>query len=144
MLPTNPISSENAAKTKSLCASGMNPNFCNHLPYPFPNNHPPPIAISACSFCRQICLACGSTFELMKYVNLFWMYENLSLTIPATLPPKSPAQMPSNRMISTCLILAPEYRHMINPTIPRIITVPRSGISKKTKKRLALSIMNLV
>lgn len=65
-LPKNPISSENAAKIKSLCASGMNPNFCNPFPYPLPNNPHPHTAINACWFCHPICLACGSTSELIK------------------------------------------------------------------------------
>ncbi len=57
MSPTNPISSESAENTKSLCASGIYPNFCNPFPYHFPNNPPPPIASKACWFCRPICLA---------------------------------------------------------------------------------------
>ena len=69
-LPRNPISSENAAKIKSDCASGIYPNFCNHLPYHCHRNHHQPIAMRACSFCRQICLLCGSTSELKKQVNL--------------------------------------------------------------------------
>jgi hypothetical protein len=62
----NPTSSENAAKIKSDCASGINQNFCNHFPYHFPNNHHHQIAINACWFCHPICLLCGSTSELKK------------------------------------------------------------------------------
>lgn len=42
------------------------------------------------------------------------------------------------------LIFAPAYRHMINATIPKIITVHKSGISKKTKKSNVFSIKNEV
>jgi hypothetical protein len=127
---------------KSLCASGINQNFCNHFPYPLPKKPPPPIANNACSFCHQICFACGSTFELMKYVNLFWMYANLSLTMPAIPPNINPAVIQPNKIQRIYFIFAPAYRHIISPTIPKIITVPRSGINKKTKKRRALSIIN--
>lgn len=142
ILPTNPISSENAAKTKSLCASGMNPNFCSHFPYPLPNMPHPPIASNACWFCRPICLACGSTSELRKYVNLFCMYENLSLTMPAMLPTNNPPKSPPKSIRMIYLILAPAYRHMTNPTMPRIMTVPRSGMSRKRKKNIAFNMMN--
>lgn len=39
-------------------------------------------------------------------------------------------------------IFAPAYRHMMSPTIPRIITVPRSGTSKKSRKNMAFNMMN--
>jgi len=53
ILPTKPISSENAAKMKSLWASGRYQNFCNPLPYHCPANHHHQIAIRACWFCRH-------------------------------------------------------------------------------------------
>jgi hypothetical protein len=56
-----PTSSENAANTKSLCASGINQNFCNHLPYHFHRNHHHQTDINACCVCRQIHLLFGST-----------------------------------------------------------------------------------
>ena len=142
MFPINPISSENAAKTKSLCASGMNQNFCNHFPYHFPRNPHPPIANNACWFCHPICLAWGSTLELMKYVNLFWIYANLSLIIPAIPPSKSQLINHQNIIHITCFALAPAYRHMTSPTIARIITVQRSGINRNTKKNIASRIIN--
>lgn len=78
----------------------------------------------------------------MKYVNLFWMYANLSLTIPAIPPSINPVSIPQNKIHNIYFIFAPAYRHMISPTIPRIITVPKSGINKKTKKRRVFSMIN--
>ncbi len=142
MFPTKPISSENAAKIKSLCASGINQNFCSHFPYHFPSSPHQPIATSACWFCRPISLACGSTFELIKYVNLFWMYANLWLTMPAILPTTRTDASQPNKIHKIYFILAPAYRHIISHTIARIITVPRSGINRKIKKSNAFKIMN--
>lgn len=39
------------------------------------------------------------------------------------------------------LIFAPAYRHMMSPTIPIIINVPKSGIKRNTKKRSAFIVM---
>ena len=58
------------------------------------------------------------------------------------LPRTNPAAIPQNKIRKIYLILAPAYRHMMSPTIPRIMTVPRSGINKKTKKRSAFNMMN--
>lgn len=62
--------------------------------------------------------------------------------MPAKLPAINHNASPQNNIRKIYLIFAPAYRHIINPTIPRIITVPRSGINKKTKKSRALSTMN--
>jgi hypothetical protein len=62
--------------------------------------------------------------------------------MPAMLPATNPAAMPPKSIHKMYLSFAPTYRHMISPTIPRIISVPRSGMSKKTKKRMALMVMN--
>ncbi|MEI8092514.1 MAG: hypothetical protein WCG98_10590 [bacterium] len=40
------------------------------------------------------------------------------------------------------LSLAPTYRHIINQTIPRIITVHRSGMRRKIKNNIAFNTMN--
>lgn len=61
--------------------------------------------------------------------------------MPAKPPMANPAKSPPKRIRRMYLSLAPIYRHMISPTIPRIITVPRSGIRRKMKKRMALSTM---
>jgi len=62
--------------------------------------------------------------------------------MPAILPNTIPAINHQNKIARICFIFAPAYRHIINPTIPRIITVPRSGINKKMKKRNALIMIN--
>lgn len=77
----------------------------------------------------------------MKYINLFWIYEYLVLTIPKIPHRINMVAIHPKRIPRMYFILAPAYRHMMSPTIPRIITVPRSGINKKIKKRAALRII---
>ena len=52
------------------------------------------------------------------------------------------AVIPQNMIRRIYFIFAHAYRHMMRPTIPRIITVPKSGINKKTTKRSAFKMIN--
>ncbi|MEI6118528.1 MAG: hypothetical protein WCP92_04835 [bacterium] len=70
------------------------------------------------------------------------MYANLSLTIPAIPHAISQEINHQNNIHSTYFIFAPAYRHIIKPTIARIITVPKSGINKNIMKNIALSNIN--
>ena len=62
--------------------------------------------------------------------------------MPARLPTTNAETNPQNNIRKIYFSLAHAYRHMISPTIPRIITVPRSGINKKIKKNIAFNMMN--
>ena len=46
--PINPNSSHTTEKTKSLCGSGKNKNFCLDPPIPSPKKPPDPIAYKDC------------------------------------------------------------------------------------------------
>lgn len=125
-LPKNPISSENAAKIKSLCASGINQNFCNHFPYPLPSSHHAPTATSAFSVWYQIFWLRTSTAGLTKYCSLALIYgichhiESHTIQILAIIRRR-------------CLALHPAYRYIMTLNIANTSNVPKSGICKKSK-----------
>jgi hypothetical protein len=75
VLHAKPISSQKAANTKSLCASGIYQNFCNHFQYHCPNTHHQPIAIIACLVCHPAPRHDLSDSGEKKYANLLLIYE---------------------------------------------------------------------
>jgi hypothetical protein len=62
--------------------------------------------------------------------------------MPAIPPTANQAKSDPKRIRRTYFNLAPMYRHMISQTIPRIITVHRSGIKRKMKNSIALRTRN--
>ena len=127
-LPKNPTSSANAAKIKSLCASGMYQNFWSHLPYHLPSQPPPQTDMSACCVCRPTPLPVVSASGLMKYSTLFSMYECL-------VERNAPSSKNQIIITSTYWILPPAYRYMTIATVQSTSAVPKSGSNPNTQIR---------
>ena len=136
MSQKNQTSSLKAAKIKSDCASGMYPNFCRPLPYPFQKNPHHQMAANACSFCHHTHCSVASEFQLMKYNILSCRYANLSLTNDARLPKSSAQPAPQIHTIVIFFQSIPAYKAMTIPVIHITRALPKSGIKQKIIKNI--------